>query len=130
MQPHEWRGLAKDADDGWNGAFTVPAWKCAKCERPLGGNLKMFTAAMDSPSAPIEQLTCERCGTVYRNPNPVVVLERRRMPNVSAIRCHLCPYRYDVPHADSDRHIALHVTTVHPAHLYAVEDTNPLQLSA
>ena len=128
VQPHEWRGSAQNPDDGWDGAFRVPAWKCANCDRPLGGSLTQFTAAMDSPTAPIQRVACEHCGTVYDNPNPLVILERRRMGDMSAIRCRMCDHRYDVPHAGADRHIALHVTTVHPAHLYDVEDTDPLRL--
>lgn len=128
VQPHEWRGSAQDADDGWDGAFRVPAWKCANCDRPLGGSLTQFKAAMDSPTAPIKQLTCEHCRTVYDNPNPLVILELRRLGDLSTISCRMCDHHYDLPHADADRHIALHVTTVHPAHLYDIKDTDPLQL--
>ena len=128
VQPHEWRGSAKDPDDGWDGAFRVPAWRCANCGRPLGGSLTQFTAAMDSPTAPIPRVKCGHCGTVYNNPNPPVILERRRLGDMSTIRCRMCDHHHDGPHADTDRHIALHVTTVHPAHLYDVEDIDPLHL--
>ena len=120
--------ISEDPTDGWDGAFHVDAWICANCDRQMGSSLTQFTAAMDSPTVPIEQLVCEHCGTVYNNPNPLVILERRRMGDMSTIRCRMCSYHYDTLHADSDRYIALHVTTVHPAHLFDVEETEPLHL--
>ncbi len=50
------------------------------------------------------------------------------MGDMSTIRCRMCDHHHDVPYTDADRHIALHVTTVHPAHLYDIEDANPLHL--